>query len=690
MFRIQTQLSTGQRFEVPSEDPIAAQRVMSLQSLLERKAQVKSNLTTNQSYLTATDSAMGNIASLLSEVRATALGVLGTTATDTQRQAAAQQIDQTIQQMVDIGNQQFRGRYLFAGSSTQVQPFSSTDAGYVEYSGNEARVPSFADIDQLFDTNLNGSEAFGAISQAATGGDLKPVLTYDTRLADLRHGAGITPGSIDISDGHSTSTIDISSAATIGDVAALIRDHPPAGRTLEVEVSATGLVIKLTPDPGGGFDPAADNLSVREVGGGTTASDLGIRREDGVGGGPLMGDALDPVLRATTSLTDILGTRATAYLHVDGKDNDIIVQAKTRGDHTADGTSLNGVNVQLVADAPAAGQETADFTAGTLTVHIKLGETRAYQVVNAINNAAAIPFTARLDPLDNVLGGLGTIDKLTTAQTAGGSGTEFDQSSGLQITNGGKATTVSLASAKTVEDAINLLNGAGLGLLAEINAAKTGLNIRSRTSGADFMIGENGGSTATQFGVRSLGDNTLLTSLNFGRGVNDYLGDPPNGVPGTDFTITTSDGTQIAIDVHGARTIGQVRDIINQAGGGKVRAELAEYGNGLTLFDDSAASGPIAVTRGSMSTAAIDLGLVATGQDSSTSTAHKTSAAAGVTWNEPNNDLLFQAKSPGTYGNVQIVIQNNSGVAQGRGDGPLRSSGEDAHVRHCRRRQRRQ
>jgi flagellar hook-associated protein 3 FlgL len=215
MFRIQTQLSTGHRFEAPSEDPIAAQRVMGLQSLLERKAQVKSNLTTNQSYLSATDSAMGNIASLLSDARATALGAIGTTATDMQRQAAAQQIDQTIRQMIDMGNQQFRGRYIFAGSSTQVKPFSSTDAGYIEYLGNEGRVPSFADIDQLFDTNLNGSEAFGAISQAVTGGDLKPALNYDTRLADLRHGAGVTPGSIAITDGHSTSTIDISSAARL-------------------------------------------------------------------------------------------------------------------------------------------------------------------------------------------------------------------------------------------------------------------------------------------------------------------------------------------------------------------------------------------------------------------------------------------------------------------------------------------
>ena len=39
LLRLETQLSTGQRFQLPSEDPAAAMRVMGLQQLLARKAQ---------------------------------------------------------------------------------------------------------------------------------------------------------------------------------------------------------------------------------------------------------------------------------------------------------------------------------------------------------------------------------------------------------------------------------------------------------------------------------------------------------------------------------------------------------------------------------------------------------------------------------------------------------------------------
>jgi len=291
LFRTQMQLSSGKRFQSPSEDPIAAMRVMSLQRLLQRKDQMKANLTTSQSYLSATDSALSSVSDLVAEARGATIGVIGTTATDTQRNAAAQQVDQILTQLLNTGNQQFRGRYLFAGSAGAVQPFQLAQAGLVEYTGNEQRLSSFADLDQLFDINLTGSEVFGAISNPVRGSrDLNPVLTVDTRLSDLRGGQGISRGSIAISDGNSTSIVDLSSAETVGDVAGLIKAHPPAGRAVEVDVNASTLVIRIVPVAG-----RTTNLSIREVGGGTTAAELGILHENGVGSNPIESRDLQPV-----------------------------------------------------------------------------------------------------------------------------------------------------------------------------------------------------------------------------------------------------------------------------------------------------------------------------------------------------------------------------------------------------------
>ena len=528
LFRLQMQMSTGRRFESPGEDPVSAGRIMSLQSLLERKAQVQTNLTTNQSYLTASDIAMSAISGMVADIRGATLSVIGNTATDDQRNAAAQQVGEAVRQLMDAGNQKFRGRFLFAGSTTLVRPFEKVGNNAIQYFGNENELLSYSDIDLLFATNVNGADVFGAVSEPVRGSvDLDPVLTFDTRLDDLRQGQGISRGSISISATiggvTATSTVDLSSAATIGDVALMIHANPPSGVGIDVEITATGLVLQL--------DSAVPGLlTVQEVGGGTTAGELGIVDTAGVISAPLLGTDLDPILRSTTRLDDAFGARARAVVRSPGIENDIIIEANVRG------STLNGITIHFTDDpALTAGNEivTYDPLAGRIDVQIDENFTQAQHVVQAINDLqglGGVPFTARLDPLEvGINPGTGLIPVTPVAQAAGttayGAGVEFDQTSGLQIVNGDETYTLDTSSATTVEDLLNLLNGSDAGLLAEINKNRTGINVRSRLSGADFSIGENGGQTATLLGIRTLVDETRLDEMNFGFGVMDYQGD---------------------------------------------------------------------------------------------------------------------------------------------------------------------
>ncbi|GAB6164467.1 hypothetical protein JCM19992_04670 [Thermostilla marina] len=521
LYRVQTQLSTGYRYQLPSEDPISALRVMSLQRLLERKEQVKSNLETNQSFLTATDSAASHVSEIVSDARAVALSVMGTTSTDDQRAAAAQQIEQAIQQLLDTGNHKFRDRYLFAGSRTDVRPFER-DGDLITYLGNENTLLSYSDTDLLFQTNVTGAEMFGALSDAVRGqADLNPALTMDTRLSDLYGGLGVDLGSIAISDGSTVATIDLSSAETIGDVALLIKNNAER-LPLNVEITATGLKIQL--------DAAVGDLSILEVGEGNSAHQLGIYTPIGVGLNPVVGEDLNPALTLTTSLDDITGTYSRAYVRFPSTDNDFILTADTRGE------ALNGTKIRFLDDPTVTfGNEVVQYdpAAKEITVLIDEGHTLAQHVVDAINTANAagtLPFTAELDTLDQGdYAGLGLVAVTPpgewAATTEGGSGEEFDKTSGLQITNAGQTHTIDISEAETVEDLLNILNSSEAGLLAQINESRTGIDIRSRVSGADFAVGENGGVTATQLGVRTFTGETKLADMNFGRGVFDYQSD---------------------------------------------------------------------------------------------------------------------------------------------------------------------
>jgi len=510
--KLQTQISTGRRIALPGEDPAAALRAQTIQRLIEMKAQSKTNSQVAQSYLDATDTALSNVANLITSVRSAALAAATDTAPDNARRAAADQVDQAISQLLNTGNQNFRGRYLFAGSRSSATPFTQTSDGIV-YSGNDGSIDSFVDIGLAYGTNAPGSDVFGTFSTNVQGSvDLDPALTDDTPISALNGGQGLSLGSIEITDGNSKKTIDLSSANTVGDIARLIDANAPAGRTLTTTITATGLTIAIDAAGGG-------NLTIKDLPGGRTATSLQILTSPlGVGVNPVVGGDLNPAIRLTTKLSEL--------------------------------------------------------------------------------------------------------------QTAA----PLDLANGLQILNGGKTYTIDTSGAQTVEDLLNAINGSGANTLAQIDPAGDRIIVRSQLSGTDFAVGESGGTLATQLGIRSLTTSTALADLNHGNGVATTTG--------ADFTIHRKDGTDLAIDISSAATIGDVLNLINNDPANqdpltRVVASLNPYGNGIQLFDgNTIGTDTLSVTNTFGSNAATDLGLIPQGQ--TTGTAISTAAGDTLTGTDTN------------------------------------------------------
>lgn len=653
LFQIQSEIASGRRITTPSDDAPAASRAMTLQSLLERKTSVQTGLKGIQDRLSATEAAVGNASSILNDLRATALSVIGSGASQAERDAAVGQFNQAIDQMLKIANQTYQGSYLFSGSRTQTAPLAKLDNG-IAYNGNDIALPGYSDIDQLFSAGVTGDSAFGVYSSAVRGSaDLNPVVGWNTKLSDLNGGQGVRIGSVAISDGTQTSIVSIAGASTIGDVARLLEAHPPGAHTLTARVTSRGLEVSLN----------SGTLSITEVGNGSTAAELGIKSINGIGPGPIVGDDLNPQLTLLTKLDDVLGSRSRAYLPNAGLKNDLIIDAVQNGaatngatvkyvddgwyqatagitsgnefatyhttataatsilkfpghpgldnglqlTATTPGAAMNNttiaVNVrpvdgfgtqftynpgtksysvsaeagttvsQLAIDISGSGgpftaavtslgngayvlaSSDSNATAGntyltgddanTLAVHIEPNTSTANAAIAAIN--AEGTFHASLDPSEEGNTGNGALmdslgDPASTAVTSGGSGQNFDRASGLQIVNGGHTYDIDLHQAVTIEDLLNSINGSGANVLATLNAQGTGIDVRSRLSGADFAIGENGGTTAAQLGIRSSTTTTALTSLNHGLGVRV-------STAGDDFQITRRDGTTFGVSL---------------------------------------------------------------------------------------------------------------------------------------------
>ena len=613
LFRLQDQISTGQRIILPSDDAPSALQAISLQRLLERKTQLSESVSTGLEFLAATDSTLGTVSELLFDVKADTLEVVGTVTTEEQRNSAIATINSALDQLLTTANTQYRDRYLFSGTQTSQTPYEIVDEGIV-FHGDTGTVQSYSDINVLFETSISGQYVFGGLSESVEGtADLNPQLGEGTLLSDLRGGEGIEANSVfTISDGTEISTIDISGAVTVGDVKRLIEENIPGGRDLNVTITGQGIDLQF--DPASAANAGA-NLIVEEVGTGNTARELGILTESGVGTALSVGEDIDPVLRATTRLDDLLGTKARAVLENSGANNDIELRAATNG------TDLNGVTIQFADDPGVSpGSETVvyDDVGNTLTINIDAGNSTANDVINAINNEGT--FTAELDPNDTlelVDAGTGAVELAATAITSGGSGESLDLASGIQIVNGGESHTITFEDAETVNDLLNILNGSDAHVFAEVNEAGDGIDIRSKISGTDFQIGENGGQTATQLGVRTLHADTELSELNFSRSEPEYNPFELPTTEGTDLTIDTIDGQSFSIDLSDAESISDVVDAINAVTGAAVTATEVVTGNvSVVRLDDNSAAGTdlFTITQADGSLAGQYLGLVPNGE----------------------------------------------------------------------------
>lgn len=176
-------IASGQNFNRPSDDPVAARQLIGLSDRLRANDQYKSNLDKAASSLdlanapfTAMVTTMTNITSLV--------------ATATSGTADSFAIENTIsqltgfrEQLADYGNTQMGDQYVFAGTMTTTKPFDRSvqtvppPVGFSYYNGNDETFSVEIDTGVTEKVNIPGS-------QVLTGPDVNILQTLD-ELIDL-------------------------------------------------------------------------------------------------------------------------------------------------------------------------------------------------------------------------------------------------------------------------------------------------------------------------------------------------------------------------------------------------------------------------------------------------------------------------------------------------------------------------
>jgi flagellar hook-associated protein 3 FlgL len=133
------QVSTGQRVNVPSDDPAAAAAVVQVQAQAASVDQYTSNGDTVLAQAQNADSVLTSVVSLLNQ--AITLGTEGANSTSsaTNRQSIASSVQGLLSNVVALANTTNAGVPLFGGTATGVTPFtaSSTSPTGYQYNGNQ-------------------------------------------------------------------------------------------------------------------------------------------------------------------------------------------------------------------------------------------------------------------------------------------------------------------------------------------------------------------------------------------------------------------------------------------------------------------------------------------------------------------------------------------------------------------------
>ncbi|MCL6636897.1 MAG: flagellar hook-associated protein FlgL [Alicyclobacillus sp.] len=125
---LQNQISTGKRINTPADDPVGVVFVMRYKNDIQYYQQYQDNASAAQGWLNYTEGAMNQAQQVMQRARDLAVQGASDTLSDTDRQAIAAEVDQLYQQLVNIGNSQYNGQYVFAGLQTNLPPYASASA----------------------------------------------------------------------------------------------------------------------------------------------------------------------------------------------------------------------------------------------------------------------------------------------------------------------------------------------------------------------------------------------------------------------------------------------------------------------------------------------------------------------------------------------------------------------------------
>ena len=176
---LHTKSATQKRVNRPSDDPLAATRVLASRTDIMSGQQFMKSVNQAKAFLEYSDQSLTELTEVINRAKELALSQANDASSNpTSRQATASEIEQLFSQSVQIGNRKLGDRFLFGGYKTTRAPFDAEG----NYFGDNGEIKISIQKEGLVAMNMPGSRIFlgREIKAPATAGP-DPAQTLDSQ-----------------------------------------------------------------------------------------------------------------------------------------------------------------------------------------------------------------------------------------------------------------------------------------------------------------------------------------------------------------------------------------------------------------------------------------------------------------------------------------------------------------------------
>ncbi len=181
---IQEKIASGKNYSRPSDDPVSARLLVGINDKLTAGEQYDNNIKKAEIWMKMTTTALQGMTDYVYQAKSLAASVASGTADVNIRNNALTQIDAIKQQIIDMGNTQHNGIYIFGGGVTTTAPFTSGPSPYYQGDDTELRVeigPGSTETmnlvgSQVLTPDEAASQTFGTTNVLQTLDDLRAAI----------------------------------------------------------------------------------------------------------------------------------------------------------------------------------------------------------------------------------------------------------------------------------------------------------------------------------------------------------------------------------------------------------------------------------------------------------------------------------------------------------------------------------